>query len=65
MDKAGEFLRYFSSLFDSKFAVRYLVEFEKRFNRCYSLTDLIPRLAYVALRTPPMFEKLLKHGFCW
>ena len=39
-----------------------LAEFEHRFNRRYSLPDLIPRLAYVALRTPLMFEKLLKHG---
>ena len=48
--------------FDPKYAARYLAEFEYRFNRRYSLPDLIPRLAYVALRTPPMSEKLLKHG---
>ncbi len=30
-------------------------------NRFY-LPELIPRLAYVALRTPPMPEKLLKPG---
>ncbi len=41
---------------------RYLAQFEYRFNRRYSLPDLIPRLADVALRTPPMSEKLLKHG---
>lgn len=47
--------------FDPKYAQRYLAEFEYRFNRRYSLPDLIPRLAYVALRTPPMPERLLKH----
>ena len=42
---------------DAKYAQRYLAEFEHRFNRRYSLPDLIPRLAWVALRTPPMPEK--------
>ena len=50
--------------FEPKYAQRYLAEFEYRFNRRSSLPDLIPRLAYVALRTPPLPEKLLKHGLC-
>ncbi len=44
------------------YAQRYLAEFQYRFNRRYDLCALIPRLAYVALRTPPMPEKLLKPG---
>lgn len=48
--------------FRPKYAQRYLAEFEYRFNRRYSLPDLIPGLAHVALRTPPMPEKLLKLG---
>ena len=39
---------------------RYLAEFEYRFNRRFDLPDIIPRLVYVALRTPPMPERLLK-----
>ena len=50
--------------FDAKYAQRYLAEFEYRFNRRYSMPDMIPRLAYVALRTPPLPERLLKHGLC-
>ena len=30
------------------------------FNRRFDLPDIIPRLVYVALRTPPMPERLLK-----
>ena len=37
-----------------------LSEFEYRFNRRFDLPDIIPRLVYVALRTPPMPERLLK-----
>jgi len=48
--------------FDPKYAPRYLAEFEYRFNRRYSLPDLIPRLAYFALRMPPISEILLKHS---
>ena len=44
----------------SKYAQRYLSEFEYRFNRRFDLPDIIPRLVYVALRTPPMPERLLK-----
>ena len=36
-----------------KYAQRYLAEFEYRFNRRFDLPDIIPRLVYVALRTPP------------
>ena len=39
-----------------KYAQRYLAEFEYRFNRRFDLPDIIPRLVYVALRTPPMPE---------
>jgi len=39
-----------------------LAEFQYRFNRRFDLRSLIPRLAYVALRTPPMPERLLKIG---
>jgi len=45
-----------------KYAQRYLAEFQYRFNRRFDLKELIPRLAYVCLRTPPMPEKLLKLG---
>jgi len=45
-----------------KYAQRYLSEFQYRFNRRFDLRALIPRLAFVALRTPPMPEKLLKLG---
>ena len=30
-----------------------------RFNRRYQLADLVPRLAYVAARTPPLPHRLL------
>ena len=42
-----------------KYAQRYLSEFEYRFNRRFDLPDIIPRLAYVVLRTPQMPERLL------
>lgn len=42
-----------------KHAPRCLAEFEYRFNRRFQLPDMIPRLAYVALRTPPMPYRLL------
>ena len=48
--------------FRPQYAQRYLSEFEYRFHRRFHLPELIPRLAYVALRTPPMPEKLLKLG---
>ena len=43
-----------------KYDQRYLSEFESRFNRRFDLPDIITRLAYVALRMPPMPERLLK-----
>ena len=43
-----------------KYAQRYLAEFEYRFNRRFDLPEIIPRLVCVALRTPPMPERLLK-----
>lgn len=42
-----------------KHTPRYLAEFEYRFNRRYRLETMIERLAYVALRTPPMPYRLL------
>ena len=43
-----------------KYAQRYLSELKYRFNRRFDLPDIIPRLVHVALRTPPMPERLLK-----
>ena len=43
-----------------KHVPRYLAQFEYRFNRRYRLEDMIARLAWVALRTPPMPYRLLK-----
>ena len=42
-----------------KYAPRYLAEFSYRFNRRYQLADLIPRLAHVAVQTPPLPYRLL------
>ena len=39
---------------------RYLAEFCYRHNRRFQLREMIPRFAYVALRTPPMPNRLLK-----
>lgn len=39
---------------------RYLAEFCYRFNRRFQLGQMVSRLAYVALRTPPMPQRLLK-----
>lgn len=39
---------------------RYLAEFCYRFNRRFQLENMLPRLAYVAVRTPPMPGRLLK-----
>ena len=43
----------------SRYAGRYLAEFGYRFNRRYQLVDLVPRLAYIAVRTPPLPYRLL------
>ena len=45
---------------DSKHLPRYLAEFCYRFNRRFDLSNMIPRFAYIALRTPPMPNRLLK-----
>jgi transposase-like protein len=45
-----------------KHARRYLADYQYRFNRRFDLPALIPRLAFAALRTPPMPHKLLKIG---
>lgn len=39
---------------------RYLAEFCYRFNRRYELDEMVDRLAYVAMKTPPMPQRLLK-----
>jgi ISXO2-like transposase domain len=46
-----------------RYAQRYLSEFQYRFNRRFNLEDMLPRLLYAALRTPPMPMRLLKIGF--
>src|ERR1700738_3455580 len=43
-----------------KHVPRYFAEFEYRFNRRYDLAAMMPRLGYVAVRTPPMPYRLLK-----
>ena len=43
-----------------KHVPRYLAQFQYRFNRRYQLAEMIPRLAWVSLRTPPMPYRLLK-----
>ena len=44
----------------SKHLPRYLAEFSYRFSRRFSLRDMFPRLAFVAVRTPPMPYRVLK-----
>ena len=44
----------------SKHLPRHLATFQYRFNRRYVLENMIPRLAYVAMRTTPMPKGLLK-----
>ena len=44
----------------SKYLPRYLAEFSYRSNRRFSLREMFPRLAYVALRTPPMPNRVPK-----
>lgn len=39
---------------------RYLAQFEYRFNRRYRIEEMIPRLAWAALRSPPMPYRMLK-----
>jgi transposase-like protein len=44
----------------SKHLPRYLAEFCYRHNRRFQLNNMLPRFAYVAVRTPPMSMRLLK-----
>lgn len=46
-----------------KHAARYLAEFQYRFNRRYDLKTITTRLTWVALRTPPMPERLLRLAY--
>lgn len=46
-----------------KYAQRYLAEFQYRFNRRYDLSKILTRLTTVALRTPPMPEKMLRMAY--
>ena len=39
---------------------RYLAEFSYRFNRRFTLENMLPRFAFIALRTPPMPNKYLR-----
>ncbi len=45
---------------DQKHVLRYLAEFEYRFNRRYDLTAMMPRLLWIGVRTTPMPYRLLK-----
>lgn len=44
---------------------RYLAEFCYRFNRRFKLEEMIPRLGYAAVRTPPMSQRLLNMAEAW
>ena len=44
----------------SKHMLRYLAEFEYRFNRRFDFAAMTPRLGWGAVRTPPMPYRLLK-----
>ena len=44
----------------SKHLPRVLAEFSYRFNHRFPLREMFPQLAYVALRTPPMLNRVLK-----
>jgi hypothetical protein len=46
----------------SRHLPRYLAEFCYRFNRRFSLEDMISRLGYAAVRPPPMPDRLLKRA---
>ena len=46
--------------FSARRLPRYLAEFSYRFSRRFSLTEMFPRLAFVALRTAPMPYRVLK-----
>jgi hypothetical protein len=44
---------------------RYLAEFCYRFNRRFKLKDMMPGHGYVAVRTSPMQNRLLKLAEVW
>ena len=46
----------------AKHVPRYLAQFEYRFNRRYRLKDMITRLPWVALRTPPLPCRIIKQA---
>ena len=48
-----------------KYARRRPGEFEFRFNRRRDLPSMVPRLAWAAVRAPPVSEKLLRTGTGW
>jgi transposase-like protein len=50
---------------NEKHLPRYLAEFCYRFNRRFKLEDMIPRLGYAAVHTPPMPNRLLKLAEVW
>ena len=50
---------------NSQHLPRYLAEFCYRFNRRFNLEDMIPRLGYIAMRTPPMPQRLLSVAEAW
>ena len=55
------FLEAFDPALRKQLGVWYTpAEFSYRFNRRFSLREMFPRLAYVALRTPPMPYRLLQ-----
>ena len=47
---------------NSKHLPRYMAEFSYRFNLRFSLREMLPQLAYVAVRTPPMHCRVLELG---
>ncbi len=55
-------LRGICGVIRSKYARRHLSEFEHRFNRRFDLPNIILRLPYAVLRTPPMPQWLLKRN---
>ena len=62
---AGSALRGTCQAVRPKYTQRFPAEFEYGFNRRFDLPAIIPRLACVALRTPPMPERLLTLRLAW
>ena len=52
-------LKHWDRVKNAKHLPQFLAEFSYRFNRCFELEDMLPRFAYIALRTPAMPIKLL------